>query len=51
MNNYTKGALVLAFVLALAILLANTTLFEDGSIQFFHKAGWGFCLIRDWGCS
>ena len=37
---------------AITVIFGTTaTLFEDGSVQFFNKAGWGFCLFPYWGCS
>lgn len=48
-----KIALLIILVLALAVIIAalsNAALFEDGSVQFFSRPGWGFCLLKGWGC-
>lgn len=50
------AALVLGVLLGVAFALllqalGFVTLFEDGSIQFFNHAGWGFCLFPNGGCS
>ncbi len=55
-----KPASWLAFLLlglligAMAVLILFefnvVTVFEDGSIQFFNHAGWGFCLFPSGGC-
>ena len=44
--------IVLAIIILLCLsLLTNVTLFEDGSVQFYNKVGWSFCLYGSWGCS
>lgn len=43
--------LLLLVAAGVVVVAVNVTLFEDGSIQFFNRLGWGFCLIRSWGCS
>jgi hypothetical protein len=45
---------LLGVTLSVAITVifgTNATLFEDGSVQFFNKAGLGFCLFSNLGCS
>lgn len=34
----------------LLLVLGNTVLFEDGSVQLFNHMGWGVCLLPTWGC-
>ncbi len=45
------GLLIGVLITLLLSSLNIITLFEDGSIQFFQHAGWGFCLFPSGGCS
>lgn len=45
------GLLIGALLILILFSLNIITLFEDGSIQFFRHAGWGFCLFPSGGCS
>jgi len=42
---------VVLYMVLVIVFSLSATLFEDGSVQFFNKAGWGFCLFPNWGCS
>ena len=42
---------VFLFTVLVVVFYLTATLFEDGSVQFFNKAGLGFCLFPNWGCS
>ena len=45
------GLLIGALVMMLLFNYNIITLFEDGSVQFFNQAGWGFCMFPSGGCS
>ncbi len=45
-----RGIVLAIVILFCMSLLTNVTLFEDGSVQFYNRAGWGFCLYSSWGC-
>lgn len=47
---YERRGAFYDFLPIAVIVLANTTLFEDGSIQFFNMIGWGFCILPIMGC-
>ena len=50
MDKRKEIVLLLVALIALVVLVQPITLFEDGSIQLFNRAGWGFCLLPEWGC-